>query len=258
MNSNFSYEKQIKLAQKIKQLQEELSQFPKGELISYQNGEYVKWYISCNGKVEYLPKRNRKLAQQLARKKYISYKLQELKQELAALNAYLSNLEKIQSQSTFLSSNPQYIELLPDVCAKRFGKYEEWTYTPYVANENHPEGLIHICKAGKYLRSKSEVIIANALYERQIPFRYECFLELGEVVVYPDFTIIDPGTDQTFYWEHFGMMDDEKYITNWNQKMKTYILNGIIPGIHMICTYETKEHPINSMQVEKIIDNHFG
>lgn len=257
MNSYSLYEKQRKLAQKIKRLQEEILQLPRGDLISYCNAKYTKWYISYGNKFEYLPKRNRKLAQKLAQKKYISYELAELKQELTALNAYISNLENIQSQSTFLSSNPQYIELLPDAYTKRFGKYEEWTYAPYVTNEKHPEGLIHMCKAGKCLRSKSEVIIANALCEHKIPFRYEAVLELGEVVVYPDFTIIDPITEKVFYWEHFGMMDDEKYMNSWNQKMRIYIQNGIVPGIHLICTYETKEHPIDSMQVQKIIENYF-
>lgn len=257
MNSNFLYEKQIKLAQKIKQLQDELSQLPNGNLFSCCNGKYTKWYISCNGKVEYLPKRERKLAQQLALKKYISYKLEELKQELTALNTYISNLEKIQSQSNFLSTNPQYIELLPDTYTKRFGKYEEWANVSYKANEKHPEGLIHMCKAGRFLRSKSEVIIANALYEYGIPFRYEEVLELGDVVVHPDFTIVDPTSEKRFYWEHFGMMDDEKYMSSWEQKMRLYIQNGIVPGIDLICTYETKERPINSMQVNRIIDNYF-
>lgn len=257
MNAYFLYEKQSKLAQKIKQFQDEISRLPEGNLVSCCNGKYTKWYISSSGKMQYLPKRNRKLAEQLALKKYISYKLAELTQELAALNAYISNLENIQSQSNFLSSNPQYIELLPEIYTKRFGKYEEWTHTPYMSNDKYPDGLVHLCNTGKYLRSKSEVIIANALYEHQIPFRYESALELGEIAVHPDFTMIDPITEKIFYWEHFGMMEDEKYINSWEQKMRLYIQNGILPGIQLICTYETKEQPINSMQVQKIIDNYF-
>lgn len=258
MNSYFLYEKQRKLAQKIKRLQEELLQFPRGELLSCRNGKYTKWYISFGCKKEYLAKGNRKIAQELAKKKYLSHKLTELKQELAALNTYLSNLENIQSQSTFLSNNPQYIELLPDAYTKHFGNYEAWSLESYTANEKHPEGLIHMCKTGKYLRSKSEVIIANALFEQRIPFRYESVLELGDVTLYPDFTIIDSTTEKVFYWEHFGMMDDETYVHSWSQKMRIYIQNGIIPGVQLICTYETKDHPINSIQVQKIIDNFFG
>lgn len=258
MNSYSLYEKQSRLARKIKQLQEEISLLPSGELQICRNGKYTRWRISYGSKVESLPKRNYEMAQKLAKKKYISCELDGLKQELAALNSYISNLESIESQSNFLSSNPQYIELLPGQYIKHFGKYEEWAIGPYKANEKHPEGLIHMCKAGKFLRSKSEVIIANALYEHRIPFRYEETLELGDIVVHPDFTIIDPVSEKTVYWEHFGIMDDEKYMNSWEQKMRIYIQNGIVPGIQLICTYETKEHPINSMQVQKIIDNHFA
>ena len=257
MNSYSLYEKQSRLARKIKQIQEEISLLPSGELQICKNGKYTKWRISYGSKVESIPKRNYEMAQEMAKKKYLSYKLEELKQELTALNTYISNLEKIQSQSNFLSTNPQYIELLPDTYTKRFGKYEEWANVSYKANEKHPEGLIHMCKAGRFLRSKSEVIIANALYEYGIPFRYEEVLELGDVVVHPDFTIVDPTSEKRFYWEHFGMMDDEKYMSSWEQKMRLYIQNGIVPGIDLICTYETKERPINSMQVNRIIDNYF-
>lgn len=258
MNSYSLYEKQSRLARKIKQLQEEISLLPSGELQICRNGKYTKWRIYYGSKVETLPKRNREMAQKLAKKKYISCELDGLKQELAALNTYISTLENIQSQSNFLSTNPQYIELLPDTYTKWFGKYEEWMSASYEANEKHPEGLVHMCKTGKLLRSKSEVIIANALHDNRIPFRYEEALELGDVVVHPDFRIIDPISEKTYYWEHFGMMDDEKYINSWEQKMRIYIQNGIIPGIQLICTYETKERPINSVQVQKNIHNYFG
>jgi len=257
MNSYSLYEKQSRLARKIKQLQEEISLLPSGELQICRNGKYTKWRISYGSKVECIPKRNYEMAQKMAKKKYLSYELEESKQELAALNAYISDLESIKAQSKLFSTNLQYIELLPDIYMKHFGKHEEWVIGPYKANEKHPEGLIHVCNAGKFLRSKSEVIIANALYDNRIPFRYEETLELGDIVIHPDFTILHPATDNVLYWEHFGMMEDEKYINIWEQKMRLYIQNGIIPGIRLICTYETKEHPINSLQVQKIINNFF-
>ena len=36
-----------------------------------------------------------------------------------------------------------------------------------------------------------------------------------------------------------------------------YCENGIIPGINLILTYETKENPLSIDQVEKIVKEYF-
>ena len=58
--------------------------WPKGELICAQNYKHYKWYVRDNGKAVYLPKKERKLAQQLALKKYYTLRKKELQRELAA------------------------------------------------------------------------------------------------------------------------------------------------------------------------------
>ena len=61
------------------------------------------------------------------------------------------------------------------------------------------------------MRSKSEVIIANLLHARGIEYRYEEPLEIDGLTKYPDFTIEDDNTGRTYYWEHLGMLSDERY-----------------------------------------------
>lgn len=55
----------------------------------------------------------------------------------------------------------------------------EWEVTEYVRNSEYPERLIVPTKAGIPVRSKSEAMIANELFDRKIPFRYEEELLLG-------------------------------------------------------------------------------
>lgn len=81
-------------------------------------------------------------------------------------------------------------------------------------NPVHPEHLKHPCLSGHLVRSKSELLIDQALFTHQIPFRYECALKLNDLTLYPDFTIRHPETGQFFYWEHFGMMDSPTYSQN--------------------------------------------
>lgn len=111
--------------------------------------------------------------------------------------------------------------------------------------------------AGHNVRSKSEVIIANALFMNKIPYRYECGLRFEELVFYPDFTICHPQTLEIKYWEHFGMMNNPAYCENAFNKLKVYGNHGIIPSINLITTYETQKNPINSEQIQQIIFDYF-
>lgn len=134
------------------------------------------------------------------------------------------------------------INALPDgklICSFD-GKYYKW----YVSN-------------GHLLRSKSESIIDTFLYLNKIPFRYECALCLKESTIFPDFTIRHPKTGQTYYWEHFGLMDNPNYYKNAYSKLQFYTSCGIVPSIQLIATFETKNHPLNSELVEKIVTHYF-
>ncbi len=82
-------------------------------------------------------------------------------------------------------------------------------------------GKIHEALSGDMLRSKSEVIIANMLHERVIPFRYEQPLFAGDGTIrLPDFTITWAG--RTYYWEHLGRLDLTDYADEWRQKSAWY------------------------------------
>ena len=96
-----------------------------------------------------------------------------------------------------------------------------------------------------------------ALTQNNIPFRYECALQLGETTIYPDFTIRHPRTGETYYWEHFGMMDNPAYRKSASLKLQNYISNGIIPTIQLITTYETKEKQLDLDIIEKIVKEYF-
>ena len=130
-------------------------------------------------------------------------------------------------------------------------------HSPYEKNTKYQEPLIHKSLSGNLLRSKSEAIIDMLLYTNRIPFRYECELLLNDISMYPDFTIRHPRTGQTYYWEHFGMMENPAYSKNACSKLQLYTSHGIIPSIHLITTYETKENPLNADFAEKIIRHYF-
>jgi exodeoxyribonuclease V alpha subunit len=99
------------------------------------------------------------------------------------------------------------LHVAKDALANRRGWYEA--------------GKIHEALSGDMLRSKSEVIIANLLDERSIPFRYEQPLFAGDGTLrLPDFTIACRGA--TYFWEHLGLLDQTEYAEEWERKRAWY------------------------------------
>src|SRR5262249_40723043 len=84
------------------------------------------------------------------------------------------------------------------------------------------EGLIHRTSKGLAVRSKSELIIAEALTNAGISFEYEKALTLAGQTRYPDFTIEDEISGRTFYWEHLGMLERPDYRRSWKKKLAWY------------------------------------
>ncbi len=83
------------------------------------------------------------------------------------------------------------------------------------------EGKIHRALADVMVRSKSEVIISNMFFDRDIPFNYEKPLYAKDGSFYlPDFTILWRG--EQYFWEHLGMLDKEEYKRHWEVKKVWY------------------------------------
>ncbi|MDD3653113.1 MAG: ATP-binding domain-containing protein [Desulfotomaculaceae bacterium] len=115
----------------------------------------------------------------------------------------------------------------------------------------YEEGKIHSTLANYMVRSKSEVIIANMLFERGIPFKYEIPLFAPDGTFYlPDFTVTWHGED--WYWEHLGLMEQDEYRNHWDTKQQWY--NKNFPG-RLVTTEESGNL---SICAKEIIDKYFS
>ena len=132
-----------------------------------------------------------------------------------------------------------------------------------VANRFLEDGLIHRTLRGDSVRSKSEVIIANMLYQKGVrDYRYEARLTAPDGSIrYPDFTIEDAAMGTTYYWEHLGMLRDPSYRSRWERKLAWYRAQGILPiaegvgqaGVLLITT-DDAYGGIDSAAIAKLID----
>lgn len=112
------------------------------------------------------------------------------------------------------------------------------------------ENLIHKTENNELVRSKSEVIVANALYNAGYSYEYEKALVLSDGnTIYPDFTINYFGTE--FYLEHCGMLYNPAYKARWEVKLQKYKDNGLIN--QLIVTEDNLDGGIDSKKILEII-----
>lgn len=112
--------------------------------------------------------------------------------------------------------------------------------------------LDRICQtlSGDMVKSKSELIIADKLFKRKIPFKYEQTIYAPDNSYYNcDFTIEWQG--QRYLWEHWGRRDLDEYRNKMEEKIVWY--NKYFPG-QLISTYETSTL---SREAENLINQYF-
>lgn len=110
------------------------------------------------------------------------------------------------------------------------------------------ENLIHRTKEGIFVRSKSEVIIANLLHDAGIPFEYERKFDTSSGWRLPDFSI-STMSDELIILEHLGMLHKPSYREEWLQKKQFYEMNGYFLGKNLFVTNEDENGAIDSKAI---------
>ncbi len=169
------------------------------------------------------------------------------------LNKALERWLVIEVAETEISDEKMEI-MLDDINEKRDYKHGLLDYFVYLIEDNTNTQYLHqeiarylgmdkyhlnrIYKTidGTRVRSKSEVIICDLLAKSGLKYEYERLLEYEPGrVINPDFTIfLDDGKE--LYWEHIGMLGNEKYSEDWSNKVDIY--EKYFPG-QLLRTYES-------------------
>lgn len=238
-------------------MQDQIASLPDGHLLILKNGKYTRFAHYHDGIRTHIPKKDQQLIELLVRKKYLSALLKDSIQEQQALHSYLECYQNYSSHVSQILDDPIMSHVLSKYLKPLSDELREWTCSSFESNPYCPEQLRHTCLSGNKVRSKSEVFIDQALFSHGIPYRYECALILDACTVYPDFTIRHPQTGRTYYWEHFGLMDNPEYARKAFQKVQIYNANGILPSDQLIMTFENQKKPLSYEEVEAVITHYF-
>lgn len=129
-------------------------------------------------------------------------------------------LEEIEEKRQYKHGLLNYLVFLVDGNLSSLELHQE--IARYLGVDRHMLNKIYSTVKGDLVRSKSEVIIANLLYQNQIQFEYEKKLYYDiDKWVEPDFTIL-LNDGRELYWEHLGMLGLESYDKRWSEKQDIY------------------------------------
>ena len=245
-----------------------LQGLPKGKLkavlIRNKKGECYQYYCRENGDDStgrYLRKEESELIKKLAQKEYYMKALSEAEREKALLADFLklSNEDALLKVYTEMSEGKRILVepyVLPDDEYAR-----RWQAKPYTGGVFGEDDPIYYTKRGDRVRSKSEQIIADRLFDAGVPYRYEYPFTYdsfeGKKKIFTDFTVLNKRTRSVYRWEHFGRMDDPKYRKTFFWKQSVYSRYNCIPGIGIIFTFEDNENPLDMRYVDKLIEKYF-
>jgi ATP-dependent exoDNAse (exonuclease V) alpha subunit len=119
----------------------------------------------------------------------------------------------------------------------------------------YAEHLIHRTLKGHMVRSKSELVIANMLFQMEIKYEYERKLEGTAItgVVRPDFSFAAPSGDP-IVWEHLGMLTRDDYRQSWERKLDWYLQNGFVEGANLFTTRDDEKGGLDSEDVSRVAE----
>lgn len=245
------------LLKTLKTAEQKLAACPEGKLRAAKTKSGIHYFhvtTSDNLCGKYITKSNRELISQLANKGYLEQVIKRASDELNDINRLLAKqtlgrAEEVYSElNDFRKSYVSPILLTDDEFVTRW-EMESFNTNPYRTEEKIYETDRH-----EFVRSKSEMQIANILNQMGIPYRYEAELVLTKSGTrYPDFTLLKVRTREVIYYEHYGLMDDSGYRRENLQKIGEYCENGIVLGKNLIITFEAQGSPLNVRNIKRML-----
>lgn len=231
----------------------------KGSLKITKNKKRYQYYIKSPEapKGKYLNKKSMPLIKELCQAYYEKKVFAVLKVQLKLLKKFMAAYE-LQSAETIYENLNEGIKKYATPLIYNEEKFSElWNNSnnKYESLAFSEESSELISTAGIRVRSKSEMMIADCLTKNKIPFKYEFPIKTTTgITLHPDFICLNTKTHQQFLWEHFGLMDNSEYAVNMVQKDNLYRKNGFLQGKNLIYTFETKQQPITSREIETFIE----
>lgn len=237
-----------------------LKKAPEGRMrCEMAQGRYPQYYLMLEEEREQYPrgrflhKEEQGIARAYAQKEYDQLMLKEIERREKVIHFLAGHGDEANYFGVYERMAPAKRRLVEPYFTPDGEFRKEWENAGGGQQNTYPFINGFATERGELVRSKSEKIIADKLFLKNIPYKYEAALQLGGRVIFPDFTILKMETREEVYLEHFGMMDDPEYCKKALDKIEEYESQGVYLGEKLFVTFESSAKPISVNQVNDLI-----
>ena len=238
-------------------LEKRVKTAPNGTLRITRKRKGFHYYQKVNvndTKGKYIPRKEQSLAVRLAQKDYDTKLLEVLKQQKKTIERFLDDYDPCAAQQVYEKLTEARKLLVSPVFISDEEYIKQWMSVPYTRPPFKENTSEHYTAKGERVRSKSEILIADALNRYGIPYRCEFPVCSGGVIyAAPDFNCLNVRLRKEYYWEHLGKMGEEGYADTNKDKLDKYALDPDFDETKLIITMETGNKPLNTKVVEEKI-----
>lgn len=244
------------LCKLLKELEKKQQPHPGGmvKAIPHKKAFQYYWKKHSGAPWEYIPKCERGKAERIVNCEYLEEIRTQITREILFLDriskqSFPKCMEEIYSEHSagrkalihrIIPTREEYIQNFLSEEYESLGSFSE--------NKQYETGK------GELVRSKSELMIAEALIKSGIPYHYEYPIRLkGYGVAYTDFRCLNVHRREVILWEHLGRMGDESYADAAIHKVHAYEENGFFQGKNLIITEESAGCPLTPTVINRWI-----
>lgn len=231
--------------------------YPKGKLHVANRGKYKSYYCRKSPSDitgDYIKRSNMGLAYELAQKEYDTKLVSLIEEELNCIELTKNGYEKYGEISKNMGNGRD--GLFDELLISEDEYVNRWLNVQYKGKSFIDNDIEYYSSNGEKVRSKSEILIADALHKYKVPYRYEYPININGHLVYPDFTCLNIRGRREVIWEHFGLMDSPDYVNNMIFKINQYERKGYKIGKNFVCTFENSNNPLSTKSINRVIEEY--
>lgn len=247
-------EQELRYQQNMKKIYlGKLKGLPEGNLSASVIRGNTYYYNRVNGERIYLGRDNNTEISKMQSHKLLTSCVDRIESNEKLMNEFMDKYQSITPNDVRDTLGKAYQNAEIDFMDFHSRNSKNWGDQEYNRSTKFSEKLVHRTMKGEFVRSKSEVIIANNLYTRGLQYRYEEITKIGSHIFAPDFKILIPRVNKIKFLEHFGMMYDSKYRDHAFWKMSAYIENGYRPYEDVLFTFDDLNGNIDAKNLDILL-----
>ena len=241
----------------ISSLEKQREKLADGSINIKKHRNKPRYYLHLDKRNKYLGQNDTELIRELVQKDHIDKAIRAATHEAEVLKNDIIGYPRLTMEKVYEALPEERKEYASPIIPGDEEYAREWLAIPFKPKPFKKGAPKYFTLKGERVRSKSEVIIADRLFAKGIPYKYECPLWVENGFIHPDFTILRMSDRKIVYHEHCGKMTDPEYTKDIPERANKYARIGIFQGDRLFYTFESAECPLDIEALDTFIESNF-